>query len=87
MYLSYKSYAIKRIDHIASDQIVTCLLDHFDSKRNENCKRWNRLVMDADIVIEPIADSSPVVYIIVELCMEKYTWLQSFKLKLHQVLG
>ena len=41
--------------------------------------------MDADIVIEPIADSSPVVYIIVELCMEKYAWLQSFKLKLHQV--
>ena len=38
--------------------------------------------MDADIVIEPIADSSPVVYIIVELCMEKYAWLQSFKLKL-----
>ena len=37
--------------------------------------------MDADIVIEPIADSSPVVYVIVELCMAKYFWLWSFKMK------
>ena len=42
--------------------------------------------MDADIVIEPIADSSPVVYIIVELCMEKYAWLQSFKFLYQQIV-